>query len=209
MSSKCLRTITHIQGLFFFKKATSLWYITIHINCVLYMYVPMPYISMRIPGCMPHKVAEKNWMTQKGASFSMAQNYRFSLHSDPLTLQHWAKKKKITIWSENILIILFARRMVGNSIWTAISCCVTPGSGRSSLVMRVSDSGCSVSAWKQREKENDEHNWPLSPDFSCDSLSLRVVLCVSPWSSFRLPVTGMAAHLGISLRDTELQALAY
>lgn len=41
-------------------------------------------------------------------------------------------KKKITIWSENILIILFARRMVGNSVWTAMSCCVTPGPGRSS-----------------------------------------------------------------------------
>lgn len=51
----------------------------------------MPYISMHTHDCIPYKAAEKK-TDKKGASFSMAQNCRFSLYSDPLTLQHWAKK---------------------------------------------------------------------------------------------------------------------
>lgn len=86
---------THIQGLL--KGYLSLTHNNTH-KIVLYMYVTMPYISMHIHGCMPYKVAEKNWMTKKGASFSMAQNYRFSLYSDPLTLQHWAKKNYHLKW---------------------------------------------------------------------------------------------------------------
>ena len=58
-----------------------------------------------------HISIRKKWMT-KDASFGKAQYYKHNLYSDPLTLQHWTKK--ITIWSQNILIVVFAWKIVSN-----------------------------------------------------------------------------------------------
>lgn len=136
------------------------------------MYVTMPYICMHI------KWQKKNWMTKKGASFSMAQNYRFSLSSDPCTLQHWAKKKK----NYHLKWEYFNYSLCQKDGWQfgqQYPAVPLLAPVEAALIMRVSDSGCSF-CLKAEKKENDEQNWPLSPDFSCDSLSLQVVLCVSP-----------------------------